>query len=224
MLEQTLLSVFPQFQSIFNDSEKNLFNEKHCVEIPANTTLFRQGDQCQNYYLVLDGSIRVFARAENGREIVLYRISRGGSCVLTTSCLMGNQRYPAEGVTETQVTALSIPGKDILTAIDHSATVREFVFTSHSERLASLIAFVSEVVFSRIDVRLAKHLLETQQQNPNDSPLKITHQQLAMELGSAREVISRQLKEFERKNLIQLRRGEIHISDPEGLCNISHES
>jgi len=218
MIDETLLKLFPQFDALVDKAGKHVLDQSNVLDVAANTTVFRQGDQCQNYYLIVEGSMKVFARAENGREIMLYRIEHGGSCVLTTSCLLGKQRYPAEGVTETKVKVLSIPGGLILDAMNTSAAIREFVFASHSERLSSLIAFIGEVMFSRIDVRLAKYLID----NADDSDhVTTTHQMLASELGSAREVISRQLKYFEHRKLISISRGKIRLTDRSRLVAFS---
>lgn len=218
MINQTLLQLFPQFSSLVDKTGQSVLVQSNINEVAANTTVFRQGDQCKNYFLIIEGSVKVFSRAENGREIVLYKIERGESCVLTTTCLLGKQRYPAEGVTETWVKFLSIPGELILDAINTSPHIREFIFASHSERLSSLIAFIGEVVFSRIDVRLAKYLLESA---GKDNNVIKTHQTLATELGSAREVISRQLKDFERRTIISISRGSIKLIDRNQLQVIS---
>ena len=188
------------------------------INMPAKPTAFHQGDACSNYLLILSGSIKVMTRAENGREIVLYRLGDGDSCVLTTSCLFGNARYPAEGVSETDVTALAIPAARFNQAIQHSKPFREFVFNSFSSHLSSLISLVEEVTFGRLDIRLARHLLKSCN---NDARLEITHQQLATELGSAREVISRLLKDFESRGWLKLHRGSLEILDKQSLENIS---
>jgi CRP/FNR family transcriptional regulator len=193
-------------------------NHAATISMPAKATAFHQGDACNNYLLILSGSIKVMTRAENGREIVLYRLGDGDSCVLTTSCLFGNARYPAEGISETDVTALAIPAEKFHRAIQQSKSFREFVFSSFSSHLGSLIALVEEVAFGKLDIRLSRHLLKLAADNTS---LETTHQQLATELGSAREVISRQLKEFESRGWLKLHRGSIEIIDKQALANIA---
>jgi CRP/FNR family transcriptional regulator len=195
----------------------DLMDNAGTINMPANTTAFHQGDACSNYLLILSGSIKVMTRAENGREIVLYRLGDGDSCVLTTSCLFGNARYPAEGISETDVTALAIPAARFNQAIQHSKPFREFVFNSFSSHLSSLISLVEEVTFGKLDIRLARHLLKSCNDNAR---LEITHQQLATELGSAREVISRLLKDFESRGWLKLHRGSLEILDKQSLENI----
>lgn len=212
--------IFPQLRKLRNgkdDEIELLLDSAGEVSLPAKTTVFHQGDACSNYILVIEGSVRVMTRAENGREIVLYRLGAGDSCVLTTSCLFGNSKYPAEGITETAVRALVIPADVFNRAVQSSNAFREFVFASFSDHLGSLISLVEEVAFGRLDMRLARHLLEHCEHNT----LNITHQELATELGTAREVISRQLKDFEQQRWVVLQRGSITLIDPGALEALS---
>ncbi|MCW9013314.1 MAG: Crp/Fnr family transcriptional regulator [Gammaproteobacteria bacterium] len=196
------------FSHIRDDNGKKILAQAQEVVMPANTTVFRQGDSCQNYFLVLEGSVKVLSRAENGREIVLYRVQSGQSCTLTTACLFANNKYPAEGVTETEVKALIIPMKAFNDGLQNSADFRQEVFDAYGQRLSDIITLVEEISFGRIDVRLAKAL---RQHIVGDMVIHLTHQTLATELGSAREVISRQLKDFEHKGWVKLHRGSIEI-------------
>ena len=205
---------FPHLSEINDAVINDLMNHAGTINMPANTTAFHQGDACSHYLLILSGSIKVMTRAENGREIVLYRLGDGDSCVLTTSCLFGNARYPAEGVSETDVIALAIPAAKFNDAIQHSKPFREFVFSSFSSHLGSLISLVEEIAFGKLDIRLARHLLKLAGKK---HVLETTHQQLATELGSAREVISRQLKDFESRGWLKLQRGSIEIVDEQSL-------
>lgn len=209
---------FPHLSGINDAVINDLMNHAGTINMPANTTAFHQGDACSHYLLILSGSIKVMTRAENGREIVLYRLGDGDSCVLTTSCLFGNARYPAEGVSETDVIALAIPAVKFNDAIQHSRPFREFVFSSFSSHLGSLIALVEEVTFGKLDIRLARHLLNA---CADDTVLDTTHQQLATELGSAREVISRLLKDFESKGWLKLSRGSISLLDKKALDEVA---
>lgn len=209
---------FPHLNEINDAVINNLMDNAGTINMPAKTTAFRQGDACSNYLLILSGSIKVMTRAENGREIVLYRLGDGDSCVLTTSCLFGNARYPAEGISETDVTALAIPAAHFNEAVQHSKPFREFVFASFSSHLGSLISLVEEVTFGRLDIRLARHLLKSCGDNAR---LETTHQQLATELGSAREVISRLLKDLESRGWLKLSRGSVEILDKQPLEEIA---
>ncbi|MCK4676047.1 MAG: Crp/Fnr family transcriptional regulator, partial [Gammaproteobacteria bacterium] len=209
--------VLPELEKSVDELTKNLLDASNIVSMPESTTVFQQGDACKNYLIVLDGKVKVFTRAENGREIVLYHLAKGDACVLTTSCLFGNKNYPAEGETETPVKALAIPVKQFNQVLQQSSTFREMVFSAFSSHLSNLITLVEEVAFGKLDARLAKHLLK---QCDNENTLTSTHQNIATELGSAREVISRQLKELELKGYIKINRGYIKINDVDALQNI----
>ena len=209
---------FPHLSEINDAVINDLMNNAGTINMPAKSIAFHQGDACSNYLLILSGSIKVMTRAENGREIVLYRLGDGDSCVLTTSCLFGNARYPAEGITETDVSALAIPAARFNQAIEHSKPFREFVFNSFSSHLSSLITLVEEVTFGKLDIRLARYLLNA---SAGNAALEITHQQLATELGSAREVISRLLKDFESRGWLILSRGSIKILDKQSLEKVA---
>jgi len=208
----------PELEKSADDVVRQLFDSSAVISLPEKNTVFHQGDACENYLVILHGRVKVFTRAENGREILLYRLSQGDSCVLTTSCLFGNKNYPAEGSTETDVIALAIPSARFNDALQQSITFREIVFSAFSSHLSELIELVEEVAFGKIDVRLAKLLLSQRDEN---NTITSTHQNIATELGSAREVISRQLKELETKGFIKINRGNIEIKDIAQLEDIS---
>lgn len=196
------------FSNITDAVGQEIIHSANKVELAANSTVFYQGASCHNYLLVLQGCVKVFTRAENGREIVLYRVNRGQSCTLTTTCLLSSEDYPAEGVTESDVTALAIPMQAFNRGLAQSASFRAMVFNNYAKRLSDVITLVGEVSFNRIDIRLAKQLILHAQHNDS---LNMTHQALATELGTAREVISRQLKTFESQKLLTLSRGKITL-------------
>jgi len=205
--------LFPYFAREDEAVDQRIIDAAREISLPAGATAFRQGDACGNYLLVIEGSIKVIARSESGQEIVLYRVRRGSSCVLTTACLLSRGRYPAEGITETPVRALALPAGVFETGLDASPAFRRFVFEAYGQRLAEVIRRVEELRFGSIRQRLARHLLE----QATDGRLDITHAQLAAELGSAREVISRQLKELVQQGLIRLERGRIFLQQPDAL-------
>jgi len=203
------LNQFPQLRDLDDPVWQDVLASARPVEIPAGTTVFRDGDGCQNYLFVIAGSVRVQKIAENGREIVLYRVKSGEACILTTSCLLSHQRYPAEGVTETDVRAISIPVPRFDSGIAGSEGFRHFVFSSYGKRIGELIMLVEDVAFGKMDIRLSQYLLDRAEHDE----VNRTHQEMAADLGTAREVVSRQLKEFERRGWIGLSRGKISLVD-----------
>ncbi len=188
------------------------------VEFPADYEVFRRGDTCRNYLVVIDGSVRVQALSPGGREVTLYRVVDGQSCVITTSCLISREDYPAEGVTESETTVLVLSQGVFKELLNKSEAFRRFVFTSQGQRLGDLIHRVEDVAFGRVDARLARLLAGRSESG--GGKVSATHQQLAVELGTAREVVSRHLKLFERKGWIIVRRGAVEILDPTALAEI----
>ena len=213
-LHPLLAQAYPGLAQIGDPVGREALAQAQLLTVPAGQAVFRTGDACQNYLLVVSGKVKVVGRSTSGREIVLYRIDECGTCVLTTACLLGNDSYPAEGVTETEVQAFAIPRLTFEQALSQSDGLRNFIFKSYGNRLSALIGLVQQLAFERIDFRLARYLLKHGRERIE---LQITHQDLATELGSAREVISRQLKAFEQKGWIQLGRGTIRVDDLDGL-------
>ncbi|RMG27704.1 MAG: Crp/Fnr family transcriptional regulator [Gammaproteobacteria bacterium] len=188
--------------------------EAQLVRLPPGMKVFEPGGRCQSYLLVVEGSVRVQLVTESGREAVLYHVRAGNSCILTTSCLLGGQHYPAEGVTESEVAALVVPAARFLPALDQSRAFRKFVFANLGRRLAEVMERIEQIAFGPIDRRLAGALLDLAD---GDGVIRTTHQNLAVELGSAREVISRHLKRFESRDWVALGRGTITIRNAEAL-------
>lgn len=208
------LKHFPALAAIDDPAWLQVLAEAQTMALPADMAVFREGDQCSNFLLVIDGAVRVQKLSESGREIVLYRVEEGQSCILTTACMLGGKQYSAEGYTETEVHAVALPHQAFQRALHGSRCFREFVFGVYAERVTELLLLIDAISFGRVDQRLVGYLLEHADGNGS---LALTHQELARELGTAREVVSRLLKEFERRGLVQLGRGRIGIQDRAGL-------
>lgn len=180
--------------------------------------IFGPGNPAENLLLLVSGTVRVQQLSEAGREIVLYRVHAGESCVLTTACLLAFEDYSAEGVAETDVEAILIPRDAFDELMSVSKEFRAFVFEAYSKRITDLFMVIEEIAFKRMDIRVAQKLLELQDAQ---STLYMTHQQMAVELGTAREVISRQLKEFERRGWLTLSRGVIELRDAAAIGRLA---
>ena len=212
---------FPQFARLDPESARLLGGAARVVTLPIGTPVFHDGGACSHYVLVIDGSVRVQKVAENGREIVLYRVESGQSCVLTTNCLISHGDYTAEGIAETEVKALVVPAAAFRTLLARSEAFRDFVFSAYATRIADLLMLIEEVAFGRVDVRLAAWLSH---HAGDDGAVKATHQDIATELGTAREVVSRQLKDFARRGWVALHRGRVEIKDGAGLASLRDSS
>ncbi|MDX1594060.1 MAG: Crp/Fnr family transcriptional regulator [Gammaproteobacteria bacterium] len=212
------LGTFPRLASLDPATRDRLTDGAQPVTLPPGTTLFHDGDRCSSYLLVRDGSVRVQKVSSNGREITLYRVGDGQTCILTTSCLLAGERYPAHGITETEVHAIALPGDLFQALLADSPGFREFVFSVYARRIADLITLVEEVAFARMDLRLAALLCES---TDASDVLNATHQELAAQLGTAREVVSRLLKDLEHRGLVTLRRGRVELIDRPALSRLA---
>lgn len=206
---------FPQFIENIDKGVELLMDSSSLVTFPAGRQLFYPGSICENYLLVLSGSVKVQIMSESGREVLLYHVRSGDSCVLTTSCMLSGDCYPAEGLTEGEVTAFAMSSHAFYRCIEQSPFFREFVFKNFSSRLSKLISRMEAVVFDTIDQRIGKALLET-----GETVIAKTHHELAYELGTAREVVSRHLKNFEGYGWLNLKRGTIEIINREALSRV----
>mgnify|MGYP000335800751 CR=1 FL=1 len=190
------------------------------VTLPPGATVFRAGDPCRNFYLIEKGSIRVDLINAQGKSILLYRIAENETCVLTTSCLLSHEDYSAEAVTETDVVAVVVPKSEFEDRLVTSQEFRDLVFRSFSARLSKLMAKIDEVSFSSLNRRLAVRLLELAK---GGDTVAATHEQLAQDLGSAREVIGRKLNAWEKQGLISRNRGSIDILSQPALAILCHQ-
>ncbi len=211
-MQKIMMDHFPELGRLSQESKRILEEGLHIVTAPSGTVMFAEGSECRGYVMLLEGTVRVQKSSEDGREITLYRVEAGESCIMTTTCLISDDQYGAEGIAETDVTLAVVPPATFNRLLAQSEKFRNFVFEVYAKRMSMLMMLVEEVVFKKLDKRLAQLLLD----HKNDQ-FDVTHQDIAMELGSVREVVSRQLKVFERQELIKLGRGSIQIMDRSGL-------
>ncbi|MBO9475664.1 Crp/Fnr family transcriptional regulator [Shimia sp. R10_1] len=191
------------------------------VRAPKGACIFAPGQTADNLLLLLEGTVKVIQKSESGREVFLYRVHAGESCVLTTACMLAFEDYSAEGTAETDVKAIAIPRAIFDDLVGKSPVFREFVFAAYSRRITDLFTLIDDIVFQRMDVRLASRLLELADTRQT---VRATHVVLASELGTAREVISRILSEFQRRGWIEQSRGEVKLLDPDGLEHLARAS
>jgi CRP/FNR family transcriptional regulator len=206
---------FPGLSRLEPGIKDILTSRSSVITAPKDTVIFGPGNSPENMLFLLDGTVRVQQVSEAGREIVLYRIQAGQSCVLTTACLLAYEDYSAEGICETDIKAAAIPRQVFDDLVSQSLAFRSFVFAAFSKRITDLFLMIDEVAFQRIDVRLAQKLVEL---SGTGSDIHTTHQKMSVELGTAREVISRQLQEFQRRNWISQSRGTIKLTNKPGLA------
>jgi CRP/FNR family transcriptional regulator len=208
------LERFPLLSPMDEPDRRFLAEHARIVDLPRDSLAFHEGSPCESFLLLLEGCVRVEVTAASGREVVLYRVEPGGTCVLTTAALIAGDSYAARGVAETDVKAVALPATRFHELLGRVAPFRAFVFSTFARRLSGLLALLEEVAFERLDVRLARFLLA---RGGGETELKLTHQQIASELGSSREVVSRQLKAFERRGWVSLGRGRVRVARTEAL-------
>ncbi len=184
------------------------------IDLPAGTVVFDERQPCRGFPFVLGGAIRVAKLSAGGRELPLYRVVAGESCIITSSCLLGHADYNARGVSEGETTLVLLP-RPLFDEMMGEPAFRDFVFALFSERMAELMQLVEEVAFRKLDQRLAALLLG------KGRMVRATHQQLADELGSVREMISRLLKGFAEQGLVRLGREQVEVLDPAGLRRVA---
>ncbi len=210
-----LLQQYPALAGLPGAELDILLENAMLMPIPAGTVVFDENQPCQGFPMLLSGSIRVIKSSPNGRELQLYRVTPGESCIITSSCLLGHTRYTARGIAEQDLEMVLLPAPSFQALLDKHDTFRDYVFHLFSDRLSDLMQLVSAVAFQKLDQRLAALLIA------KPSPLHTTHQALADELGSAREIVSRLLKGFADQGWVKMAREQIEVVDNIALKRFS---
>lgn len=214
-LRQLLLGLYPALHSLAVEQLSAICPPQALLRLPAGAPVFSEGQNCPGFPLLLAGTIKVVKSTASGREMLLYRVDPGGSCIISSSCLLAHSAYSARGVAETPLSLLLLPTSLFGRLLGENRLFRDFVFHLFAERIAALMQLVEEVAFHRLDQRLAKLLLARGQST------RSTHQALADELGSVREIVSRLLKGFAVQGLVALGREQITIIDHTGLQQLA---
>lgn len=215
-LREHLLAAYPFLRQSPEDFKARFFRFAHHASLETGATVCREGTQCTHLPLVLEGSARVYKLGETGREITLYRLGPGESCILTASCILSDVPFPAFAVCETPLEAAVIPAAEVRHWAAQSPQWRQYVFGLVADRLGDVIGVIQEVAFQRVDRRLSSHLLQYARRH-GAALIQATHQEIAADLGTSREVVSRVLKDLEAQGLIATARGSIRILDEPGL-------
>ena len=220
-MDENWISKFHGLSRLPDDIRSELERGSEIVTVPAGTQIFAPGQTADNLWLLLDGTVKVQQKSDTGRDVFLYRVHAGESCVLTTANMLAFEEHSAEGTAETEVRAVAIPRNTFDDLVARSRVFREFVFTAYSRRITDLFVLIDDIVFQRMDVRLASRLLELAD---DQKVVRATHAVLGTELGTAREVISRTLAEFQRRGWVDQSRGEVRLLNLEGLRQLSQSN
>ncbi len=209
-VEKELEEHYPSLTHQKDNVWQDIVNQANIVSLPAGIPLLQPDTPCMQFMLLLNGSVRIYQQTPNDREATLYRIHGGDLCVLSVNGLIQQKDFGAFAKTETIITALTFSRELFMDAMAKSADFREFILLNLTDRFNDVLRLMEEIVFENLDTRLICLLARLSRKNENDT-LHITHQELARELGSSREVISRLLKGIEKQGCIKLGRGVIHV-------------
>ncbi len=216
---KTIASTFSFWENLDPESKTDFLTQVQHISLSTGQFVCLEGDVCNHLPLIISGSVRVYKIGETGREITLYHLEQGDSCIMTASCIISQKIFPAFALTETEVEAFAIPANILRKWVTHNTIWQEYIFGLLSQRLANVIEIIEEVAFRRMDSRIASYLLNNV--NSNIKTLRITHEVIAQELGTSREVVSRILKTFEKQGLLSLSRGKIELYNWEKLEKIA---
>ena len=216
-----LFSELTDLAGIQDDVWREALAVSQVVCAKAGTKLIECGDSADKFVIVLQGVIKVYETCENGREISLYRVRDGQVCILTLTRLLLNSNRCAQAMAEEDVRLLVMPPEFFDRLLTESESFRSYLMTSMAHCITDVIQLISQVSFDRLDLRLANLLRKLAAQS-SQSKLQCTHQLIANELGTTREVVSRLLKDFERSGCIKLCRGSIEILDMDQLEGLLH--
>ncbi|HNK63521.1 MAG TPA: Crp/Fnr family transcriptional regulator [Anaerolineales bacterium] len=204
------LGALPFLRHANDDFTREFKRTAFFARIPAGHDVFLEGDRVEAIALLISGVVRVYKIGDTGREITLYRFGNGSSCILTANAILSQKTFPAVATVEEDAEAIMIPANNFRDWVGHYELWRDFVFDLLSQRLSTVMAIVDEVAFHRMDRRVAVLLLK---RGRDQNPIKVTHQEIASELGSSREVISRLLEDFVSDGSIRSGRGTVEVLD-----------
>jgi len=207
---------FP-FANELGDLEELFFSRLYLQKLDNGTVLLDESRECTGVIFVLSGSIRIYKISDEGREITLYRISRGETCVLTVACLMGtgNIPFPVAASAEQKSEVVFMPVEQFRQFFYKSGSIQKFLFSSMSAKFYSILGLVENITFRRTSDRLMDYIIS--KSAGGTYPVYATHESIASDLGTAREVISRLLKDMESKGIVSLNRGKIIYNPPKNV-------
>ncbi len=204
---EKLKTAYPFLRALSENETESIRQYSLLKTLPAGETVFLKGDTCSFFAFILAGRVRVFKTGETGRQITLYRFEKGESCILTASCIMSKNTFPAEAEVEEEIETVLIPNELLREFVKEYDPWRKYFFDLLSTRLSEVMEIVEEVAFRKMDSRIVEYI----NNNSAGGVLNATHLEIASELGTSREVVSRILKDFEKEKLIILDRGKIII-------------
>ncbi len=217
-LAARIAATFPTLAGAPHATLEHIAETAIARKVPAGSVMFSAHSPCAGFPLILAGSVRVLQRYPNGRELQLYRVKPGESCLLSGSSLLGQTEYAASGIAETDVELLLVPPAEFDALIATDDVFRRHVFALFSDRVAGLMQIVEAIAYQKLDQRLAALLVN---RDADGGEIRTTHQALADELGSVREIVTRLLRSFEDRGWVDLGRERIRVVDRTALAGLA---
>jgi CRP/FNR family transcriptional regulator len=211
-----IVKAFPHLAELSPQERASVLDEMSVGVYPAGTVMIEQGRRCRGAALILSGVIRIYKISEEGREITLYRVGCGETCILAVSCLLGGVDYPVIAEVEDDAEVAMLPIGAMREAMLKSEPWQRFLFASMARAMMEVLDILDAVAFRSMDARLAARLLQCE-----ENRVEMTHEQLAADLGTAREVVSRLLKDLENRRVVKLGRGAVSVLNRKALEEIA---
>lgn len=206
---------FPFAAALASSELERVARVAHFPVLEAGQVAYELDSPCPNYLMCIEGQTRIYKTSDAGREMLLYKVEEGGTCVLTTQCLLSHTNFPAESIAEKRTKLAAIPASWFYTIMEEMPAFRSFVLTDYTKLLGTMFSFVDSLAFQTIEQRLARRLLV---EAGEALRVEKTHQQLASDIGSVREIVSRQLGDWERRGWVSNSRGQVQILDRAALA------
>lgn len=215
-----ILSKYSFFSKLDKNSQQIIKDSLIMKNFEADYTLIHEGNSCLGFSLIINGSIRVYKLSDKGKEVTLYKLYPGDTCYLSMSCMLSNKNYPAFAEVLEPTKVVFIPSNVFYNFIYNTIEFQRFMFENLYSKFNEVISVLEEVAFERMDVRIAKYLLQCSNNANNTKFLYLTQDKIASEVGTSREVVSRMLTDFKNKDIISSQRGKITILDFDKLNSV----
>ena len=213
--------LFPVLKEISETDRQTIFSAGHIVALPNEQMLMKQNQECQFIPMVISGRLRIYKLSPNGREMTLYRIGPGETCLISIACQIKGDDFPAMAQVEGKTQLFMVPSIVCHSVLAKNLAWKDFIITSLYGHLTEVMETLEAVAFDRTDHRLVLWLLE--KTKDKTTSILCTHEEIAVELGTAREVVSRLLADLKNKGILTLGRGKIKIIDLEQLKNLAED-
>lgn len=211
---------FPFWEHLSEQEQESLCQNTSNSSFKKGEHIHSGDTDCNGVMILKSGHLRVFLLSDEGREITLYRMYPGDMCTLSAACVLNNIEFDVFIDAEEDSELLIINSKHFDTLLNSNIYVENFTYKLLTKRFSDVMWSMQQILFTSFDKRLARFLLD-ECKTVNSNKIKITHEQIAKYMGSAREVVSRMLKYFENEGFVELSRGGIKVTNEQALENLA---